>query len=289
MARRQRGHRRAAGVTPSAAATEAATEAALLRLEEALTWRSVTRSKRPYERRLRRELVRMFRDQAQALERYALPAYRVRMGLQEAALPNDVEEMIQALLGAVAEEFREAIADALIATAARAYAQSLIGGIGISFDLSVEVLTAIMGEQAAALITQINETTRNIVKAILVDGVEQSQSYSSIAKTLRDTFVDFGALQPQQHIRDRATLIAVTEIGNAYTEAQMQAALDMQAAGLVMEKSWLTVQDDRVSDGCRANESVEWILLDSLFPSGHLRPLRFPGCRCALLTRRKPT
>jgi len=59
----------------------------------------------------------------------------------------------------------------------------------------------------------------------------------------------------------------------------------LQSAGLPMEKSWLTSRDGRVSDGCMQNEDAGWIPLDDAFPSGDMRPLRFPGCRCALLTR----
>jgi hypothetical protein len=92
---------------------------------------------------------------------------------------------------------------------------------------------------------------------------------------------------PQQHIDSRAHLVAVTETGNAYAEGQLEVAQELAAAGIEMEKAWITVGDDRVTEGCRENEAAGWIGLDDPFPSGHQRPLRFPGCRCDLLTRRK--
>jgi hypothetical protein len=54
-----------------------------------------------------------------------------------------------------------------------------------------------------------------------------------------------------------------------------------------MEKRWLTVGDDRVSDGCKDNQRAGWIALNDAFPSGDDRPLRFPGCRCVVQYRRK--
>ena len=91
---------------------------------------------------------------------------------------------------------------------------------------------------------------------------------------------------PQRHLRDRAELIAVTEIGQAYIDGQLDQAERLAARGARLEKSWLTVGDDRVSDGCRGNADQGWIPLAQAFSSGHTGPLRFPGCRCALQTRR---
>ena len=39
------------------------------------------------------------------------------------------------------------------------------------------------------------------------------------------------------------------------------------------------------SDGCDENAAAGWLPLAAAFPSGHQRPLRFPGCRCDLLMR----
>lgn len=65
----------------------------------------------------------------------------------------------------------------------------------------------------------------------------------------------------------------------------------LQNAGLEMEKSWLTVGDSRVSEGCAANAAAGWIGLEEEFPSDgtydRQRPPRFPGCRCDILYRRK--
>jgi hypothetical protein len=93
--------------------------------------------------------------------------------------------------------------------------------------------------------------------------------------------------KPQQHIDSRAHLIAVTELGNAFEDGSLGAARRMAAMGLEMEKKWLTVGDQRVSEGCRTNQAAGWIPIDRPFPSGHDRPLRFPGCRCTAQYQRK--
>lgn len=120
---------------------------------------------------------------------------------------------------------------------------------------------------------------------LITEGIEQGTSYTQVAKEIRDAFTGFHTPSPQKHIKDRATLVAVTELGNAY-EAVVRQLADR---GLMMEVSWLTVDDERVSDGCMDNQAAGWILFGDAFPSGHQRPLRHPGCRCTALYRRRPS
>jgi SPP1 gp7 family putative phage head morphogenesis protein len=126
---------------------------------------------------------------------------------------------------------------------------------------------------------QIDATTFDGIRNLLTDGIAEGRSHSALAREIRQRFEGF--------TRDRAELIAVTEIGDAYSQGTLIQAGNLRDAGLDMEKSWLTVGDDRVSDGCADNEAAGWIDIDDDFPSGDDAPLRFPGCRCSLLTRRK--
>ena len=137
---------------------------------------------------------------------------------------------------------------------------------------------------SATRISAINETTREAVQSIIMKGQEAGWSYEELAKALHQRFEEFRVGTPQAHLRTRAELIAVTEVGDAYCEGPLLAGRDLAAAGFKMTKSWLTVGDDRVSAGCNENESASAIALESQFPSGHMRPLRFPGCRCSLQT-----
>lgn len=139
-------------------------------------------------------------------------------------------------------------------------------------------------DHAAEAVTRINSTTRKEIARIVQQGVENGTSYGDISDAIRSKFKDFAVPQPQKHIANRGVLVAVTELANAYCEANLQTAGMLQQSGVQMMKAWQTLEDDRVSDGCEANQSAGWIPLDREFPSGHMRPPRFPGCRCDMLT-----
>lgn len=129
-----------------------------------------------------------------------------------------------------------------------------------------------------SLAAKLDETTASEIERILIAGLEEGLSYSQIAKLITEKFSDFGAA--------RARMIAITEIGNAYSDATLQNAFALEEAGIRMQKSWMTVGDDKVDPDCSANEAAGWVGVDDAFPSGDDRPLAHPGCRCALLVRR---
>ena len=162
-------------------------------------------------------------------------------------------------------------------------------GMGFSFNLANPRAQAYIEEYGARMITKINETTRDEIHTILKDASEGGWGYDKTAKAITERFEEFAIGKPQQHIRSRAHLVAVTESGNAYEEGNLEGATQLQERGMAMEKYWANVGDDRVSDGCLANSAAGWIPIDAAFPSGHMRPLRFPGCRCAAQYRRMKT
>jgi len=153
----------------------------------------------------------------------------------------------------------------------------------IAFDIENPRAAAYLRAEGAKLITRIEATTRRRVELEIGKMLDEGVGWPEFAKRLRTKFRDFRTKKPQRHIRDRADLIAVTETGNAFEAASEIVGLDLQDAGIPMEKSWLTVGDERVSPGCRANQERGWIPLKEIFPSGHSRPLRHPGCRCSSL------
>ena len=138
-------------------------------------------------------------------------------------------------------------------------------------------------KHAAEAVTQINDTTRKEIARIVSDGVKSGSSYNDIAKAIKDKFKEFAVPMPQKHVSNRAVLVAVTELANAYCEGNAQVGNYLQDNGVKMMKAWQTLEDDRVSDGCRENERVGWIPINKEFPSGHMHPPRFPGCRCDFL------
>lgn len=138
-------------------------------------------------------------------------------------------------------------------------------------------------KHAAEAVTQINDTTRKEIARIVSDGVKSGTSYNDIAKEIKNKFEEFAVPMPQKHVSNRAVLVAVTELANAYCEGNAQVGNYLQDNGVKMMKAWQTLEDDRVSDGCKENERVGWIPINKEFPSGHMHPPRFPGCRCDFL------
>lgn len=167
-------------------------------------------------------------------------------------------------------------------------AEELIANIAIdySFNLRNPRATVYLAEHGASLVSSINETTRDYIKTIVRQGADEGWSYTRIAKAISERFEEFAVGKPQAHIESRAHLVAVTEVGNAYEAGNEIVIRDLTDAGLRMEKKWLTLGDDRVSDGCRENEQEGWIPSGVPHVSGDMHPLRFPGCRCTELYRR---
>jgi len=121
-------------------------------------------------------------------------------------------------------------------------------------------------------IAGIQETTGNQIKTIIEAGITEGKSYTQVAKEISQTFDEFS--------KDRARLIAITEIGKAYEEGNMNFAQSLKDAGITMVKRWETSKDDKVSDGCQENEDEDFIPIDQYHRSGDQQPPRFPGCRC---------
>lgn len=161
--------------------------------------------------------------------------------------------------------------------------------IGLSFDLKNPRAVAYFKEYKNRLKNDLDSTTKERIETIIAGGLEEGTSYDVIARLIKQEFASF-AKPPKggpKHIRTRAQLVAITELGNSYAAGSIGMVRDAMDTGLQFEKSWLTSRDSRVSNGCRENAAIGWIDIDTPFPSGHDHPTRFPGCRCDILLRRK--
>lgn len=128
-------------------------------------------------------------------------------------------------------------------------------------------------------VTQIDDTSREVLRKLLVDGIDQGYSYSRMVTLLKAQFGEWST--------KRAKLIAVTEMGNAYQQGNLIVGQDLAAAGLKMEKSWLTRGDDLVDPHCSSNAADGWIDVNKEHASGAMTPLDHPRCRCVEIYRRK--
>ena len=204
---------------------------------------------------------------------------------QAVAAGQDVSAALEIAIAAGSATLQAAIQAAIEQAMTQAMAEQATA-LGISFTLPNPRAVAYAQQHAAEMVTQIDDETRRQIKELIVTGTDKGWSYDQIAKEITARFKEFAEPKPQLHIDSRAHLVAVTEIGNAY-EAGNQAMAQEMAKVLPMEKYWQTVGDSRVSAGCKENEAAGWIPLNEMFPSGNDRPLRFPGCRCTALYRRK--
>lgn len=159
--------------------------------------------------------------------------------------------------------------------------------LGSSFDLSNPRAVAWLDGHAADLVAGINDTSRAKLGSLITSGRAEGQSYTKIAAQIRAQFAAWGTPNPASplaHIRDRAELIAVTETATAYEAGQRQQVDGVVAAGIAIEKSFLTSDDERLCEECSANEGEGWIPESDDFQHGDA-PVH-PGCRCDVLYQR---
>lgn len=256
---------------------------AITKFLEVFTGQQVFDARLPFERKMRRLWARRFKAQGAAV----LKELNVGVSRESAV---SLQNLLLAILDVPDEDWTGNIAS-IVGEAIKAAGETTVTDLlpmpsaGFTFDMAQ--LSVNLYQYSSQLIRGIDEVTRQRVIQILGEGAAEGLSYSQIATNLRREFRQFAVPRPQRHIRDRATLIAVTEIGTAYVKGQVEAVRQMMNLGMRFEKYWQTVGDDRVSDGCLGNQDDGWIDFDELFSSGHSWPLRFPGCRCSLLTRIK--
>lgn len=165
----------------------------------------------------------------------------------------------------------------------------------ISFDDFDEEAYKHIEQNAGKKISQIDDSTKKDIREIIAkgfkgevqpDGTTKYKTHQQIAKEIKDKFEDFGApVKGPSHIRNRAHLVAVTELREAGETSKQLARNRMEERGWQMLKRWMNMGDDRVSDGCIENGNAGWIDNREAFPSGHQFPPRFPGCRCGAGSR----
>ena len=136
--------------------------------------------------------------------------------------------------------------------------------------------------QAAIDVSAVNDTTKETIRGIVTRGLEQGASYDEVARQISKRFTEFAVGKPQAHIESRAHLVAINENAVGYAHGETTLIDEIEATGIKLEKSWHTVGDDNVSNGCQRNADNGWIQNDEAFDSGDMTYPRFPGCRCSV-------
>lgn len=257
--------------------------------------------KRPSGRYLRRQEIRMAqklqaRFKRQMLwvieEMQKLAYFQSEEGVKH-IVTKDVRNDITNFLEALPEN--EEIADSIVETSGAVYdkgakdvnAKLKMAEAGVSFDLvnpkATEYLKNLKDLQLSNFRGSIKRETRSRIQKILVDGIEQGQSYSEMSRKIKAQG-EAGVFS-----RARSELIAVNQVGRAYGTGNDDMIYEyIQETGAILQKFWQTVDDQQVTPECADNEAKGWIGMEEAFPSGDEFAPRSsnPRCRCVTSYRR---
>lgn len=124
--------------------------------------------------------------------------------------------------------------------------------------------------RAAELVTKIEESTRDYLRADVAQAVQEGWSTRQLSDALQENFGFSDA---------RGDMIARTEIAKADVEGNMMA---YRASGQVAGKKWL-VGSEGGCDECQANADEDVIPLEQDFSSGDDAPPAHPNCVCDVI------
>jgi len=230
---------------------------------------------------LQRRMAEVFKRQgkllAPKLER--LKPYFVEGSLREAA-GDDILTMFEEVSGATRVQAEKALEACLFDGLTMSFveqAQEL--HVAGSFKLPQPRAKEWARLNAAKRVAAIDDTTQQVIRDMVTKGIADGESYGTVAKKITTRFEEFAVGRPQEHIRSRAEMVAVTENAYAMEGGNRMLVDDMVATGLAMEKSRGGPDDERTSDACRADMDAGWIPEDQLFPSGISEGPEHPGCR----------
>lgn len=145
------------------------------------------------------------------------------------------------------------------------------------FNLKNPRAISFLRDKGAALVRNIEETTRDRLQGVLTRAAEAGSPWNKVRAEIQDQFASFG--------KARSELIARTELADAYETAFSMEAKSVEDAGIPLEKRWLPLTDNKIDDTCLGNAAAGWIPFKKNFPSGDADPPAHPACRCATEVR----
>ncbi len=263
---------------------------ALSRFLEANRQIDADRVLRPLERGYEKKLAAWFTDQGEAVVKVLgriAPLFDANVTestrLQEVS-PAEWEYLVDGVMMGREADFIEFASGFTFQSLMAGYTALVedIGEIGISFELENPRAVAYSRQHAAALVRQIDDVTRGYIRTIINQATTDGWSWGRVQAAIEERFEEFatGGNNP------RSRRIARFEMRDAYEGGNDRAAQDMTKAGLKMEKSWLSIGDEKVRPSHQDNQAEGWIPLEATFGTGDLRTPTDPGCRCVMLYRR---
>lgn len=118
---------------------------------------------------------------------------------------------------------------------------------------------------------QITEGTREMIRAQVVEAMQNGDSVQELAGRLKESHA---------FSNTRARTIARTETAMADNTGNL---IGWAETGLVAGKQWITAEDDKVSEICNANGKMGVIGLHEHFAHGGMAPPAHPNCRCTVV------
>jgi len=230
-------------------------------------------------RKLRRQSRKLQRKVQKELDKQAKYIIReAKKLLNKKSLNNDIDEIFDKL--PVKKMEIEIIASASLALdfGAKFRINKLkLGEVGISFDLSHPEAIKYLKTGRPLVLAKMADTTKDLIKPILVEGIEKGLSPTALATEISEHFA---------FSESRSSMIATNEIGQAYAKGNNIVMHDLKKAGFKAEKSWITAGAGRSNPRPEhdVNEEDGWIELDDSF-SGDGADTAPHGinCRCDTL------
>ena len=118
---------------------------------------------------------------------------------------------------------------------------------------------------------QITEGTREMIRAQVVEAMQNGDSVQELAGRLKESHAFSNA---------RTHTIARTETAMADNTGNL---IGWAETGLVAGKRWITAEDDKVSEICNTNGKMGVIGLHEHFAHGGMTPPAHPNCRCTVV------
>ena len=203
----------------------------------------------------------------------------IRSDVAETIIKAAIEAVKTGLSEAYFEAVEDALADYSATSGAAAYGQTAATIETGVFDQINHRAAAWANEQAATLVSQVDEATRNAVRKAVADGLASGKTSAEIADAI-EGIDDLGGLPAFG--KERASLIAHTEIANANSAGALIGYKAARDGGVNVMKRWYIAPGDKVCVLCQENADAGPINLDAEFPSGHDAPLGHVNCRCSL-------
>lgn len=142
------------------------------------------------------------------------------------------------------------------------------GDLETMLDQSNQRAVAWAAERSAALVTEIDESTRNGIRDVVTAGIDEGFTNDELADAIAGSDLFSGT---------RAMLIARTESANAENAGTLEG---WKASGVVDGKAW--IPDAEACEDCQANADDGVIPLTDTFSSGDDAPTAHPNCECTL-------